>query len=120
MKRTDSRFLTSFFTAVVMLLTGASVISQGDGYWQAVERIRNEGFNRSRVMDFAWYLADVIGPRISGSTNMRESQEWARDTMEQIGLSNVAIEPWGEHGVNWDVEYVSMHMLEPDYQPLIG
>jgi hypothetical protein len=120
MSRTVSRLFTGILTAVIVFLIGTPVVPQGNGYGQAVERIRDEGFNRSQVMDFAWYLTDVIGPRISGSTNMRESQEWTRDTMEQIGLSNVAIEPWGEHGVNWDVEYVSMHMLEPDYQPLIG
>ena len=120
MSRVASRLFASLLVVAIMLLTGTPVRSQGAGYWQAVERIRDEGFNRSHVMDFAWQLTDVIGPRVSGSANMRESQEWAKATMDQIGLSNAAIEPWGEHGVNWDVEYVSLHMLEPDYQPLIG
>ncbi len=120
MSRTDSRLLVWLLTAGIVFMAGAPVISQGDGYWQAVEGIRDEGFNRSQVMDYAWHLTDVIGPRVSGSANLREAQEWARDTMEQIGLSNAVIDPWGEHGVNWDVEYVSLHMLEPDYQPLIG
>ncbi len=120
MSRFASRVFASFLVVATVMLTGTPARSQGDGYRQAVERIRDEGFNRSQVMEYAWHLTDVIGPRLSGSTNMRESQEWARDTMEQIGLSNAVIEPWGEHGVNWDIEYVSLHMLEPDYQPLIG
>jgi len=120
MSRVASRLLTSFLVVVVVLLAGTPVSAQGDAYRQAVQRIRDEGLNRSRVMDYAWHLTDVIGARLSGSANLRQSQEWARDTMEQIGLSNAVIEPWGEHGVNWDIEYVSLHMLEPDYQPLIG
>ncbi len=120
MSRFASRVFASLLVVAIVLLTGTPARSQGDGYLQAVERIRDEGFSRSQVMDYAWHLTDVIGPRLSGSANMRESQEWARDTMQQIGLSNAVIEPWGEHGVNWDIEYVSLHMLEPDYQPLIG
>lgn len=26
----------------------------------------------------------------------------------------------GEHGVNWDNEYVSLRMMAPDYKPIIG
>ncbi len=120
MSRVASRVFGSLLIIAAVLLTGTPVRSQGNLYWQAVERIRDEGFNRSQVIDYAWHLTDVIGPRVSGSANMRESQEWALSTMQQIGLSNATIAPWGEHGVNWDVEYVSLHMLEPDYQPLIG
>ena len=120
MSRVASRVFVSLLIIAIVLLTGTPARSQGDGYWQAVERIRDEGFNRSQVIDYAWHLTDVIGPRVSGSANMRESQEWALSTMQQIGLSDATIAPWGEHGVNWDVEYVSLHMLEPDYQPLIG
>ena len=71
-------------------------------------------------MDYAWYLTDVIGPRLSGSAAMRASQTWAKAEMDAIGLTETLLEPFGEPGVNWDVEYVSLHMLEPDYQPLIG
>jgi hypothetical protein len=40
--------------------------------------------------------------------------------MQEVGLENVVIERAGAHGVNWDNEYVSVHMLAPDYQPLIA
>ena len=36
------------------------------------------------------------------------------------GLVKTSLEPFGEPVVNWDVEYVALSMLEPDYQPLIG
>ena len=32
-----------------------------------IGRIRDEGFNRSQVMDHIFWLADVHGPRLTGS-----------------------------------------------------
>ena len=40
--------------------------------------------------------------------------------MREIGLSNVALEPFMDYGTRWDNEYTSLHMLEPDYQPMVG
>jgi hypothetical protein len=37
-----------------------------------------------------------------------------------MGLVNVAAEPFMDFGVTWDNEYVSIHLLEPDYQPMVG
>jgi hypothetical protein len=86
----------------------------------ALALIREEGMERSQVMEYAWHLTDRIGPRLSGSSNIRQAQQWSKQTMDEIGLSDTAIEYWGEHGVRWDLEYLSLHMLEPDYQPLSG
>ena len=115
-----TRFFVFVCTAGAALAFMVSLSSQEQSYGQVVERIRDEGLNRSRVMDYAWYLTDVIGPRLAGSDAMRESQEWAKDEMDAIGLVKTSLEPFGEPVVNWDVEYVSLSMLEPDYQPLIG
>ena len=40
--------------------------------------------------------------------------------MAEVGLEDVVRERAGEHGVNWDNEYTSLHMIAPDYQPIIG
>ena len=107
-------------TVVTLVTLGTPAVSQDRTYRQVVADIRDEGFNRSRVIDYAWYLSDVIGPRLAGSAAMRASQVWAKAEMDAIGLTDVSLEPFGEPGVSWDVEYVSLHLLEPDYQPLIG
>src|SRR5512139_1606738 len=44
----------------------------------------------------------------------------AKDKMEKLGLENVVIEPFMDYGAAWDNEYFSLHMLEPDYLPLVG
>ena len=118
--RRSSRLLVACVTAVTLVVLGIPTASQDRTYQEVVAEIRDEGFNRSKVIDYAWYLADVIGPRLSGSAAMRASQAWAKAEMDAIGLTNTSLEPFGEPGVNWDVEYVSLHLLEPDYQPLIG
>jgi hypothetical protein len=71
-------------------------------------------------MDLVEYMSDVLGPRLAGSPNLRRAQQWAKTKMEAMGLTNVVIEPFGEHGVGWQNRYTSLHLLEPDYQPLIG
>src|SRR3984885_7458853 len=43
-------------------------------------RIREEGFKHSHVMEFGAALADGIGPRLTGSPNMKKANEWTRDT----------------------------------------
>jgi len=40
--------------------------------------------------------------------------------MDQISLDNTSLEPFGDTFASWDVEYISIHMLEPDYQMIIG
>jgi hypothetical protein len=88
--------------------------------WDMVAKIREEGFQRSQVMDFAGYMSDVLGARLTLSQDMKHAQAWAKNKMEDIGLVNTAIESFMDYGVAWDNEYFSLHMLEPDYQPLVG
>jgi hypothetical protein len=85
-----------------------------------VAKIREEGLQRSRVMDLASYISDVLGARLTLSEAMKRAQVWAKAEMERIGLVNVTVEPFMDYGVAWDNEYVSLHMLEPDYQPMVG
>ena len=74
--------------AVLSLLSTPTAV-QEPVYWDVVDRIRSEGFDNSHVMDSAGYLADVIGPRLTGSPNMRQAQEWALARMTEFGLSGV-------------------------------
>ena len=85
-----------------------------------VARIREEGLQHSRVMDFEGYIADVLGARLTNSRDMQRAQRWVMGEMTRIGLVNVAAEPFMDFGVSWDNEYVSLHMLEPDYTPMVG
>jgi len=85
-----------------------------------VAKIREEGFQHSQVMNIAGYMTDVLGARLTLSEDMKRAQIWVKDKMHQIGLINITAEPFMDYGVTWDNEYFSLHMLEPDYQPMVG
>ena len=46
--------------------------------WAMVARIREEGLQRSRVMDLESYMTDVLGARLTLSRDMERAQGWAR------------------------------------------
>ena len=103
-----------------LLMTNSISFSQEKVHWDVVSKIRAESFERSKVTDYLWYLSDVIGARLGGSASMGKAQDWTKKQMDEMGLSETALEPWGETGVSWEQTYTSIHMLQPTYQPLIG
>ncbi|MDE1154571.1 MAG: M20/M25/M40 family metallo-hydrolase [Acidobacteriaceae bacterium] len=82
------------------------------------ERIRTEGLQHGKVMEFAYALNDGIGPRLTGSPNMAKANAWTRDTMTKIGLSNAHLEDWGEFGMGWQQINSWAQMTAPDPEPL--
>ncbi len=106
-----------------ILLVAVSALASGQAPvidWDMAAKIREEGLQRSQVMDIVGYMTDVLGGRLTLSENMRRAQLWAKDKMEKLGLENVVIEPFMDYGAAWDNEYFSLHMLEPEYQPMMG
>ena len=85
-----------------------------------VAKLRAEGLERSQVMDTLSYMTDVLGARLTLSDDMTRAQEWAMAHMRAIGLDNVTADPFMDYGIRWDNEYTSLHLLEPDYQPMVG
>jgi len=83
------------------------------------QRIREEGLNRSHVMEFATALMDGIGPRLTGSPNLKKANEWTRDTLTKIGLENSHLEDWGEFGLGWQQLNTWARMVTPDTAILI-
>ena len=83
------------------------------------QRIRDEGLNRSHVMEFASALMDGIGPRLTGSPNVMKANEWTRDTLTKIGLENAHLEDWGEFGLGWQQLNTWARMVTPDTAMLI-
>jgi hypothetical protein len=66
------------------------------------------------------YLTDVIGGRLTGSPNMKRSNEWTRDTMKKWGLQNAAAEAWGPFGRGWSLKSFSAQVVEPQVFPVIA
>ncbi|MBS1800093.1 MAG: M20/M25/M40 family metallo-hydrolase [Acidobacteria bacterium] len=81
-------------------------------------RIRDEGFKHSHVMEFADALTNGIGPRLTGSPNMKKANEWTRDTLTKIGLENAHLEDWGEFGMGWQQVNTWGRIISPDAEPV--
>jgi hypothetical protein len=89
-------------------------------YWDVVAQIREEGLQRSQIANTLSYMTDVLGARLTNSFAMDKAQRWVVEEMEKIGLRDIYREPFMDYGVSWDNEYVSIHLIEPDYQPMVG
>ena len=88
--------------------------------WDVVAQIREEGLQRSQIANTLSYMTDVLGARLTNSIAMDNAQRWAVEEMKRIGMTGTNREPFMEYGISWDNEYVSIHLLEPDYQPMVG
>ncbi len=78
-----------------------------------IARIREEGLERSQVMNTLDYLCNTIGPRLTGSPGCKRANEWARDTLASWGLVNAHLEEWGPFGRGWSLERFSIQVVEP-------
>src|SRR5262249_49042306 len=85
-----------------------------------IARIKEEGFQRSQVMDTMFYLTDVHGPRLRGSPNYMAAAEWAVKTLAAWGLSNAQLEPGGVTGRGWTVNRFNLEMIAAQYQGMIA
>ena len=85
-----------------------------------IEKIKDEGMNRSQVMQTLSYLSDVIGPRLTASPNMKRANEWTRDQLTKWGLQNAHLEPFGPFGRGWILKRFSAQVIEPQAIPLIA
>lgn len=85
-----------------------------------ISRIKDEGFNRSAVMDTLGVLSDVHGPRLTGSSNFQRAAEWARDQLARWGLERAALEPTGSAGRGWAVDHFSIEATKPQYLRIAG
>jgi hypothetical protein len=85
-----------------------------------IERIKDEGLNRSQLMRTLEYLTDVIGPRLTGSPALKRANEWTRDRLTQWGLRNAHLEPWGPFGRGWTLKRFSAEVVEPQAFPLLA
>jgi carboxypeptidase Q len=78
------------------------------------QQIRIEGLTHSHVMDYASALMDGIGPRLTGSPNLKHANEWTRDQLAAMGCSNAHLEDWGEFGMGWQQLNTWTRMSSPD------
>jgi len=85
-----------------------------------IDRIKEEGLQRSKVMDSISYLTDVHGPRLTGSPLTKIAGEWTKERLTQWGLEKADLESWGPFGRGWTLESSSVNLVEPHFTALIA
>ena len=85
----------------------------------AVYRIKEEGFQRSKVMELMSYATDVHGPRLTGSPYRKGFADWFQKTVAGWGLADVHTEPV-PFGRGWTNERFTAHVISGQPYSLIG
>jgi hypothetical protein len=86
----------------------------------AIYKIKEEGFQRSQVMDIMSWLTDVYGPRLTNAPGFRKAGDWAVAEMKKWGLANVRLDPF-QFGRGWSNDkFYAMATTPGGSFPLIG
>jgi len=86
---------------------------------ELVQRMIDEGMRRSHVGKDLEYLLDVIGPRLSGTPEMRRANEWTQQKFKEYGMDSTALESWN-FGLGWTRGPMSIRMIAPQNRALIA
>ncbi len=107
---------------ILFLLVGLNlmVFAQEKINADMLGKIRKEGFENSKVMDIAFHLTDVSGPRLTNSPGYKRAADWAVSKMKEWGLKNAGLEAWGEFGKGWELQKSYIAMTAPYYRPLVA
>ncbi|HET8925116.1 MAG TPA: M20/M25/M40 family metallo-hydrolase [Candidatus Acidoferrum sp.] len=96
----NSRRVAVVVFALILVFAGArggSARPAPDGtsdFAAADSRILGEIRDHSQVMANLEYLSDDIGPRLTGSPQLKQANDWTADMFRKYGLANVHLEPW--------------------------
>ncbi|HEX5422633.1 MAG TPA: M20/M25/M40 family metallo-hydrolase [Candidatus Acidoferrales bacterium] len=82
------------YALVICMLVALPAAAQAPSVSDVYAQIRAEETNNSKIMWMIHEIADVYGPRLTGTPNLKRADDWAVRTMQSWGLSNVHLEPW--------------------------
>ena len=73
--------------------------------------------DRSEAMQNLEYISDSIGPRLTGSPQLKQANEWTAEVMKKYGLANVHLEPW-TIAHSWTRGTATARIVAPTEHPL--
>jgi hypothetical protein len=111
--------LTATFACMAVLAAPCAAQTAEPLDYATLDRIRDEGFERSQAMNTLSWLSDVYGPRLTGGPEIREAADWVKQSLARWGMSNIHEEGW-PFGKGWSLVHFSAAMVEPRVMPIIG
>ena len=105
---------------VLFILALAIQINAQESSEEVIDIIKEQGIDKSEVIEFAALMTDVYGPRLTGSPMLDKATKWAQDALIDMGMSNVHLHEWGPFGRGWQLDHFEMHGNAPSYWPIIA
>ncbi|HET9056788.1 MAG TPA: M20/M25/M40 family metallo-hydrolase [Chitinophagaceae bacterium] len=104
-------FVSAFFTL--------SVFAQQEKIdVETINKIKNEGLNNSRIMEIAFQLTDVSGPRLTNSPGWFRAATYSVTQLKKWGVDNASLDEWGDFGLGWELKKSYVAMSVPYYKPI--
>jgi len=112
------KHIYSKFVFAALMLAGTSLHAQEAIDTAVVGKIRRAEMSNSHIPMIAHYITDVSGPRLTNSPGYMRAGKWAVETMKKWGMSNAALEPWGNFGKSWEIQDFSISYRAPYSQSI--
>ncbi len=90
-----------------------AALAQDRADLKLVNQLRDEGINRSKVMEPLGVLTDEIGSRLTGSPSLKQAAQWTRAKLAEWGMQDAHIESYAPFGRGWTFEKSSLRMVSP-------
>ena len=98
--------------ALLLILSAFPLPAEEPVDLSMMTRIRDEGLHRSQVMETLYHLTDAIGPRLTGSPQLKAANDWTRDQFKSWGLANTHLEGY-PFGRGWSFSACQVRMVAP-------
>lgn len=84
---------------------------------EIVAQIKKEAQENSKALDNLNYIADVYGPRITGSPQYYEAAKWAKNRLQEWGL-DAKLDDYENNLRGWHYESYSVQMTAPSFMTI--
>ena len=82
------------FLLCCLMFVALPITAQAPGISDVYAQIRAEETSNAKIMWIIHEVADVYGPRVTGTPHLKAADDWALKTMASWGLVNTHLEPW--------------------------
>ena len=119
----NSRRVVILVCVAVLVLAGVRAGSakpapdDANPFAAADTQILSEIHDHSQAMDNLEYLSDEIGPRLTGSPQLKQANDWTAAKFREYGLTNVKLEPW-TIAHSWTRGTAHARIVSPAVHPL--
>jgi Zn-dependent M28 family amino/carboxypeptidase len=119
----NSRRVAVLWCAVVLVFTGVRAglakpaAEDANAFAAADAQILSEVRDHSEAIENSEYLGDAIGPRLTGSPQLKQANDWTAAKFREYGLRNVHLETW-TIAHSWTRGTAHARIVSPTEHPL--